>query len=317
MVDPKERRAAQLVKAAWLYYEEQLTQAEIGEKLGVSRVIVNRMLKEARETGLVKISIRSDLVAPLPLAKRLVDRYGLLDAFVSRPTETGREAHSALAEAAASALERFATPGRSVGIGIGRSIAGIPDALDPGACALCAFASLIGGLDIGSVAIAHNFDILTRLAAKTGGSSSYISAPSLVAKASTRDAIVEDPSVKKNLEAARSCEVAVFSVGEVDENGLLYRLGMLGDGDLAELRARGARGDVLGRFFDSEARELDIGFNKRVIGLSIDELRRIPRAILVSGGAAKREAIRILIERGVAKILVTDPETAEWLANAD
>lgn len=317
MDDPKERRAAQLVKVAWLYYEDQLTQAEIGEKLGLSRVIVNRMLKEARETGLVKISIRSDLVSPLSTAKRLVDRFKLVDAVVSRPAERDESLQAVLADAAALALERYARPGSTVGIGFGRTIAKVPDSVDPGSCAPCSFVSLIGGLDIGPVAVSHNFDVLNRLAAKTGGTSSYISAPSLVAKPSTRDAIVEDPAVKRKLEAARACDIAIFSVGEVEESGLLFQLGMLSDADLADLRARGARGDVLGRFFDAEGRELDAGFNRRVIGLSIEELGLIPKSILVAGGRSKREALRILIERGVAKILVTDPDTAEWLAMAE
>lgn len=317
MIDPKGRRAAQLVRIAWLYYEDQLTQAEIGDKLGLSRVVINRMLKEARETGLVKISIRSDLVSSLPIAKRIVTRYGLADAFVCGQSGPGPAEHAALAESAALALSEYTKPGFVVGVGIGRSIARIPEAVDPSTTAPCSFVSLIGGLDIGSVAVSHNFDVLNRLAAKTGGTSSYISAPSLVAKPSTRDALVDDPSVKKNLEAARACDLAVFSVGEVGETSLLYQLGMLGDGDLADLCVKGARGDVLGRFFDSEARELDIGFNKRVIGLSVEELRRVPVTMLVAGGQAKREAIKALVSGGVVKILVTDPETAEWLANEE
>ena len=47
----------QLVRAAWLYYIGGNTQEQTAEILGVSRVKVARLLAEAREAGIVKISI--------------------------------------------------------------------------------------------------------------------------------------------------------------------------------------------------------------------------------------------------------------------
>ena len=46
-----------LMQVAKLYYMQQLTQAEIGRKLQTSRSTVSRLLQEAREQGIVKITI--------------------------------------------------------------------------------------------------------------------------------------------------------------------------------------------------------------------------------------------------------------------
>ena len=46
-------------RVAWLYYLENFTQAEIGERLGLTRARVNKMLSEARESGLVRVTLNS------------------------------------------------------------------------------------------------------------------------------------------------------------------------------------------------------------------------------------------------------------------
>ena len=47
----------QIVRAAWLYHVAGNTQEQTADLLGISRVKVNRLLAEARESGIVKISI--------------------------------------------------------------------------------------------------------------------------------------------------------------------------------------------------------------------------------------------------------------------
>ncbi len=302
------------VRVAWLYYEEQMTQAEIGEHLGISRITVNRLLKEARESGIVEIKIRSPYATTLPLSRELSRAYELKDVYLTPPTTDDEEMRLALARAAALALEGRLAPGATIGVGIGRTVSNLPDFLHPSQPASCRFTSLTGGLLITTQPAAHNFDVLSRLAGLTGGQCFYIPAPSIVSDTATRDTLTADPSVQRSLEVARSSQVAIFSVGEAETSSLLYQSGLLTDNDLAELRQQQAFGDVLGRYFDSQGRELDTRINHRIIGLTIEELKRIPVKILVAGGSTKHLAIRALLQNRVGDVLVTDPGTAEWLA---
>ncbi len=312
---PKSARRELLARVAWLYYEEELTQAEIGERLGLNRVTVNRLLKEARETGIVEIKIHGSLAQALPVVSELCSRYGLRNVYLSQPAGEGEELQQALARAAAGVLEQNLAPGITVGVGIGRTVSYLPETLRPAQPVACRFISLTGGLSVGPAPSSHNFDVLNRLAAVCGGQSIYIPAPSFVSDVATRDALANEPAIRQSLEAARSCQVAIYSLGEADASGLLYQSGLLNAADLAALHASGAAGDALGHFFDCAGREMNLEMNRRSIGLTIAELKRIPTKILVAGGAKKRQALRAAVGHGLCDVLVTDIDSANWLIN--
>lgn len=75
-----------LAWVAWLYYEQGLTQTEIGKRLGLSRIAVNRLLKEARQSGIVEIRVRP-VSFDSPLAEMLLGRFSLQDAWLAPAVE--------------------------------------------------------------------------------------------------------------------------------------------------------------------------------------------------------------------------------------
>ena len=85
------------VWACWLYYEDGMTQGEIAEAMGVSRATVNSYLAEAREKGIVNISIEPARLASgsiIPRSRR-PSRRSSADAWSpTRPTDIGRERSS-------------------------------------------------------------------------------------------------------------------------------------------------------------------------------------------------------------------------------
>ncbi|HWQ09962.1 MAG TPA: MarR family transcriptional regulator, partial [Holophaga sp.] len=82
-----------IVTAANLYYVERLTQKEIADRMGISRVAVTRMLKRADEEGLVQITVHRPLSDCLALTLRLERELGLRTA---RVAETGAMAEDTL-----------------------------------------------------------------------------------------------------------------------------------------------------------------------------------------------------------------------------
>ncbi len=69
---------AQLIAVARLYYEDNLTQAQIAQRLGVSRPLISRMLTKAREVGIVHIEICAGEAGETDLLEQLQLKYGLL-----------------------------------------------------------------------------------------------------------------------------------------------------------------------------------------------------------------------------------------------
>ena len=59
-----------LARVALMYYEQEMTQGSIADELGISRIKVHRLLREAREREIVNISIDWPFSAITPLKKR-------------------------------------------------------------------------------------------------------------------------------------------------------------------------------------------------------------------------------------------------------
>ena len=82
---------------------------------------------------------------------------------------------------------------------------------------------------------------------------------------------------------------------------------------MEELRDRGAVGDVCLRFFDQEGRLIDSSFNRRLLGISADQIRSTPRRVAVAGGKRKVEAIRAALRGKWVTTLITDLDVAQAL----
>src|SRR5690348_8491083 len=103
-------------RVARLYYSSHLTQEQIGQQLGLSRMKVNRLLKLAIETGVVQIRI-IDVDEPYAeLAEALEAAYQLKDVRVVPDPPTEPELRPALAAVAASWLAEQLTDGLVIGV---------------------------------------------------------------------------------------------------------------------------------------------------------------------------------------------------------
>jgi DNA-binding transcriptional regulator LsrR (DeoR family) len=71
-----------LYKIAKSYYEDGLTQGEIGKRFGISRIKVSRLLQQARAEKLVQITITSQESSNADLERELEAKYGLDEAVI-------------------------------------------------------------------------------------------------------------------------------------------------------------------------------------------------------------------------------------------
>ena len=113
-LSPEEHRLC--ARIARLYFHRDLTQEQIGDQLGLSRVKVNRMLRLAKDAGVVEVHIQGMEEPTESLADALVAQWRLRDAVVVTD-EHGTEALStALANGASAWLARRLAPRLRVGI---------------------------------------------------------------------------------------------------------------------------------------------------------------------------------------------------------
>jgi len=296
-------------RVARLYYESELTQEQIGERLGLSRMKVNRLLSLAARSGVVTFHIVDPDEPHQELQHRLQSTFGLKDAVVVSEPAPERPLRSVLAAAAATWLAGRLRTDLVVGLGLGRTVALLPETFAVSRPVACRFIPLEGvGLspDAGFAA----YDVTSRLAEAAGGKAEIISAPTFVSSPVIRDALLAEPAVAASLRLARGAGLMIQSLGSVSSDALLLRHGTLSRSDLQQLRKAGAVGDALGHFFDADGVHIPWATDELHIGLTIEDLMACPMSAVVAGGEDKVLAIRAAIRGGFLNALITDSATA-------
>jgi len=311
-----------MVQVAWLYYVGGNSQEDIARKLGVSRFKITRILAQAREAQIVKISIEHATADTLALADRFERAFGLGEVIVTPSVDPGSRAEEGdtpdsvarrgVAIAASRLVSRrLQTEGPvTVGVGWGRSLAAFADAFSGVRKKDVRFVSLMGSLTRN--AATNSFDVVVTLARATGGEAYFLPAPFIANSVSDVPVFLAQRSVQETLALARTADFLLISLGECNADSLLYRSGLISDADLADLAAAGAVGDTTGKFFDAEGRLVDSEINERTpsIGLADMHAREV---VLLAAGLGKVAALGAILKAGFVNRLVVDERLARAL----
>lgn len=299
-------------RVARLYYESELTQEQIGEVLGLSRMKVNRLLGLARQSGVVQIQVHSPDEPFAELQEQLLSDFGLQDVRLVATEPSADGLRSNLASGASAWLVENLQPGLVVGFGLGRTVGLLPNTFSVGGPVKCTFVT-VEGVGVSPNAGYAAYEVAARLADAAGGVAEIVSAPTFVSDSGLRDALLSEPSVSASLDVARAAGIVVQSVGTVTLDAPLFRHGTLSEADLKKLRNAGAVGDALGHFFNEAGDHIPWETDDRHIGLTLDDLKKLPTSALVAGGEDKTTAVRAAIRGGYFNALITDESTAERL----
>ncbi len=305
-----------LHKVARAYYDDGLTQQQIGERFGLSRVKVSRLLRSAREERVVQITIAPPQSSNAQIEQQLEQQYGLKEALVVTPSSYAPAALiSELGPVAAACLTRGLQGSEVVAVSWGTAVLSVVDALPAASWPDVRVVQLIGGL--GELeARTHGADLVRRMAQALGAKPRLIHAPGIVKDRSVRDALVMDPQVADTLELAGRADVALVGLGILDPGSTLLAGGdTLTATEVEELTASGVVGDIALQFFDREGHKVTHPVHERIVGTSLETIKGIRRVIGVAGGKEKVTVIRAALCGGLINVLVTDDQTALQLLN--
>ena len=301
-----------LVQAARLYYEQNLTQAEIGRRLNTSRSTVSRLLQEARETGVVRVLINYPWKRDFELERQLLQKFQLREARVLKSFDRSPdEVFQGMGMLAAEFLDSFVKEEMVLGVSYGRSIAAMIEQLVPSRQVAMTVVQVLGALGMGNPLI-EGPDLVRQLANVYGANYRYLYTPMIVESEQTRDLLLREPNVRDTLAIGRKADAVVMGIGahHAEASGLIWT-GYLNRKDLAFLRSRGAVGHMCAQHFDQEGQVLDIAFNRRVISIGIDALRDVETIIAVAGSKEKAHAICGALRGRYLDVLFTDDQAAE------
>lgn len=307
-----------LLQAAWLYHVGQMSQEEVSRRLGISRFRVLRMLADARDLGLVRVSLEHETSSTLLLAQRLSAEFDLTEVQVA-PTPGGasddaysRRAVGIVAARFLSRIGRTEEP-MTIGLGWGRTLAAMAAGLTGLRNPNLQFVSLMGSMS--RTAQTSPFDVCVRLAALTQGSAVFMPAPFLTDSEADCRVILAQRLVRETLDVARSAQHAIIGLGECTPQALLYTSGILTASDVTALQKAGAVADSTGKFFRADGSLADTDLNLRAPSIGLDDLRQ-QEVTLLSAGTAKTQATLAVLHAGFVNRLIVDEALAKSILAA-
>jgi DNA-binding transcriptional regulator LsrR (DeoR family) len=309
-----------VTKVARMYYESGLRQAAIAEQLHLSQSRVSRLLKEAVDREIVRISVIPPAGVDPELEDAVRDRYGLLDVVVVH-THGAPEGGllSAIGGVAGKYIEATLTGNDVVGISSwSETLLEAVDAMTKARTRSArAVVQLLGGVGRPEVQVDAT-RLASRLSEVTGAEPYFLQAPGLMSSATVRDAILADPQVTRTAAMWDSVTVALVGIGSLHPSPMLRRSGnSVSDDDVDVLRSYGAVGDVVLKFVDIDGNHVSSDLDSRVVGINVAAFRAVPRRVGVAGGPEKFDAIRAMLRGGWINVLITDEVTAHGLLDDD
>ena len=298
-----------MVKAAWYYYFENMTQQAIADRLSISRMRVIKLLDAARQTGVIQFRLRSDGVGVMKQSQQLMDKYGLKDVFLI-PEVAADETHpnESIARAGAMYIADRLGDDACVSVGYGDTLSRTINHLatmvqNPVTCI-----SLTGGVS----------NYLPNTRSNVFNAKLYLMpAPLLASSPEMASAMREESSVSEVIRMTDLSSFTLVGIGALGENATIFHSGLLGPTDMFYLKMQHAVGDILGHFLDQDGNLIDTPIEQRLISTPLDKLKQMHNVIGLASGAEKIEAIRAVLRGGYLDILITDEATATMLLKDD
>jgi DNA-binding transcriptional regulator LsrR (DeoR family) len=311
LVLPVDRDEQLATRAAWLYFVAGLTQAQIGKKLGINRIRINRLLAQAREQGMVQIRITGRLADCVELENKITERFRIDQAIIVPTPPDAALVRHVIGAAAGGALAERLKDGMSVGVGWGRTLRLSLRSVPRRPLRRVSVVSLMGGLTRGAAVNPH--ETASHLADLIDAQCYYIAAPALADSEATRDVLAQQPMIRDVFERLRQVDLVLVSAGGLAADSTINKVDLISAADAKSLKKAGAVGDVCAHWLDIEGRLVDHPLNKRAIALSPLELKSVPCVIVASGGMDKTEILHGALKGGMVDILITDEATASGI----
>jgi dihydroxyacetone kinase-like protein len=303
------------VWACWLYYEDGMTQGEIAEAMGVSRATVNSYLAEAREKGIVNISIEPARLASLTIAQELKRHFGLADCLVVPNDDDTRPLIGRLGAAGAQALSKMIKSGDTLAVAWGRTILSVGEHLQTGPLQDVTVVQATGGT---TASFAYTPELTAAAVARAISARCVnITAPAVVGSAQMHDMLLAEPLIREQFETLARANRVIFGIASLRPNSTIHTSGFFETVPLQHYLAKGAAGVLAGRFIDERGRPVAGPLDDRTIGISLDMLRDIPTRIAIAGGFDKVPALLAALRGGYVNVLVTDAATGAGILRAD
>ncbi|WP_392564540.1 sugar-binding transcriptional regulator [Orbus wheelerorum] len=303
-----------LINIAQLYYEDNLTQAEISAKLGIYRTTISRLLKKAQQQQVITFKINYTLCQTSLLEKQLKEHFKLHEVIIV-DTQKDEDLDIKLQKmgyAGATYLQKIITNQDIIGFSWGSSLAAVANQLDSSIHkdALCV--PMVGGPAGKLISQFHVNTIVYNIATKLHSRSLLMDFPAILEEKSLRDAIVKSQHYNQIVAYWPKLTIAMFGIGSCNISNSSIWHGFYGDDDQIEtLENKPIAGDICSRFFDHQGDSVQTNISDKIINITLDQLKMAKYRIGIAQSSEKVDAIIAAISAGYINVLITTKGTAQ------
>lgn len=202
-----------LIRVSQMYYDEGLNQSQIAGEVGYSRSSVSRMLTEARETGIVQITIGHPLQRLQSLEENLRNKYGLKTVRVAYSYDDSI-ASTLVPQCAAQLLVENLKPDSLIVTSTGTPMAATIRALPPLDYPRAHVTQMLGSLSSAN-SLTDSPEICRMMAERLGCAYSLLPAPLIMGSAEVAQAVRSEKLTAMTLALGNRADIAIVGVGAI------------------------------------------------------------------------------------------------------
>lgn len=304
-----------LIKIAHMYYEEDMTQAQISKELNIYRTTISRMLKKTKTKGIVKVTINYQLAGYYHIERELKEKYNLHEVIVIPSSDdlTNNVILKQLGEACANFLGEVIQDHDVIGFSWGTTLASVVNNLSSSEKKNSICIPLVGGPAGILDSKYHVNTIVYTASSKLNGKSLMIDVPAVLESKELKDAIIKSKHYQKIEDMWKSLDIAVFGIGSLAITDTSNWHAFYGEiyGDKREYGL--AVGDICSRFYDKNGNISRTDLDDRTVSIELNQLKHTRFSIGVAESIKKVPSILGALNGGYLNVLITTEDTAKAL----
>jgi len=274
---------------AYLYYYADMNQSEIADRLFLSRSTVSRLIKKARQSGVVELKINEPWKRDLSMEDRLktifhIDRVRVLE---NSEYTSCDEVLSILGQMVTFYISCNASGHSILGMSWGKTVSYVNNSISTNQNIPFTVVPIMGSMTYPD-SNPESLKLSQRFARVYGGRYFPLDAPLYAESKDQLRNLLMDQGIAEAIETARKADFILTSVGSIEGRSWDRVLGM---DRLSKLNELGCVGHIGGHFFDINGHEIDGVYKDLHIGLSLDEIRSNKNVVCVAASEKKAEAV--------------------------
>ncbi len=295
-----------IIKVAKLYYYGKMSQEDIASMMGISRPKVSRMIAAAHKFNIVQIVINEPISSNEETAEKIRAHFNLKKVVVVSSGQTIEAAKANIANAATDFLNSILFETIKIGISWGTTLGAFVNHFKSGKTVPKAkVVQLVGGTYSQSMHL-DGQELVRVLATKLKCQPSILQAPMVVENPRLRELMLQETEVIEHFKLIKQLDIAFIGIGSFNyKNSVVYKARYVEEAQAKKLTEMKLC-DVCGHQIDTNGNEPLSPLSNCVIGISLEDLKKVPMVVALCAGNEKALPILAAMHGGYLDALIID-----------